>query len=97
MRVDLVVCEQNIYENIYHLVLVRCDFFALSQTVSLLGYLKAERGAGGPHLVVVPLSVMSSWCTELRKSRPGLNTLVAWGAGLGGNVRARVCPRACGR
>jgi SNF2-related domain len=32
------------------------------QTVAFLSYLKNERGVRGPSLVVVPLSVLSSWC-----------------------------------
>ena len=40
------------------------------QTISLLGYLHTQRNEKGPHLVVVPLSVLSSWCTELRKWCP---------------------------
>jgi SWI/SNF-related matrix-associated actin-dependent regulator of chromatin subfamily A member 5 len=31
------------------------------QTISFLAALKWERHVSGPHLVVVPLSVMSSW------------------------------------
>lgn len=32
------------------------------QTISFLSYLKGERDVAGPSLVVVPLSVVSSWC-----------------------------------
>ncbi len=34
------------------------------QTISFLSYLKRERGIAGPSLVVVPLSVVSSWCVQ---------------------------------
>ena len=40
------------------------------QTISLLGYLAEFRDTRGPHLIIVPLSVLSSWCTELRKWCP---------------------------
>ena len=40
------------------------------QTISLLSYLKFERGVEGPHLVVVPLSVLSSWMGEFARWSP---------------------------
>jgi SNF2 family DNA or RNA helicase len=33
------------------------------------------KGDGGPHLVVVPLSVLTSWVLELRKFAPGLRVV----------------------
>lgn len=45
------------------------------QTVAFLSYLKNERGLAGPSLVVVPLSVMSSWCAELARWAPGLRVV----------------------
>ena len=44
------------------------------QTISFLAALK-ERNTGGPHLVVVPLSVMSSWLGEFRKWCPSLRVV----------------------
>jgi len=44
------------------------------QTISFLAALK-ERNIGGPHLVVVPLSVMSSWLGEFRKWCPTLRVV----------------------
>jgi SWI/SNF-related matrix-associated actin-dependent regulator of chromatin subfamily A member 5 len=44
------------------------------QTISFLAALK-ERNIGGPHLVVVPLSVMSSWLGEFRKWCPSLRVV----------------------
>eukprot|EP00878_Enallax_costatus_P024699 GHUV01026379.1.p1 GENE.GHUV01026379.1~~GHUV01026379.1.p1 ORF type:complete len:570 (+),score=274.12 GHUV01026379.1:491-2200(+) len=35
------------------------------QTIAFLAHLKFRLGVSGPHLVVVPLSVMSSWMNEL--------------------------------
>jgi hypothetical protein len=37
------------------------------QAITFLAHLKWVMGVPGPHLVVVPLSVMSSWMTELQK------------------------------
>lgn len=37
------------------------------QTIAFIAHLKYEMGVPGPHLVVVPLSVMSSWMAELAK------------------------------
>ena len=37
------------------------------QTISFLAWLKFERGVPGPHLVVAPLSVLSSWMSEFRR------------------------------
>lgn len=47
------------------------------QTITFFAYLKAVRGEGGPHLVVVPLSVMFNWVTELKKFCPSLKVLRA--------------------
>ena len=40
------------------------------QTVAFLSYLKNERGVRGPSLVVVPLSVLSSWCAVKPQGSP---------------------------
>jgi hypothetical protein len=40
------------------------------QTISFLSYLKYCRGVGGPHLIVVPLSVLTSWVMEFRRWCP---------------------------
>ena len=42
------------------------------QTITFLGYLKEIRGEGGPHLIVCPLSVMSSWEHELNRWMPSM-------------------------
>lgn len=37
------------------------------QSITFLAHLKWVMNVPGPHLVVVPLSVMSSWMTELAR------------------------------
>lgn len=37
------------------------------QTIALLAHLACERGDWGPHLVVVPTSVMLNWEMEFKK------------------------------
>ena len=43
------------------------------QTISLIAYLKESKGFVGPSLVVCPLSVLYSWCAEIKKHAPTLN------------------------
>ena len=45
------------------------------QVISFLSYLKYERGISGPHLVVVPLSVMSAWMAEFKRWSPGFKVV----------------------
>lgn len=45
------------------------------QTISLLCHLKENEGISGPSLVVCPLSVLYSWCSELKKWAPSLKIL----------------------
>ena len=40
------------------------------QTLSLLAYLKNVRGIDGPHLIVCPLSVLSTWVNEIKRFTP---------------------------
>lgn len=40
------------------------------QTLSLIAYLAENHGAKGPHLLVCPLSVLSSWMTEIKRWLP---------------------------
>eukprot|EP00466_Bigelowiella_natans_P005996 jgi/Bigna1/45102/e_gw1.111.20.1 len=44
------------------------------QTISFLAALK-ERGISGPHLVVVPLSVLSAWLNEFRRWCPSMRVV----------------------
>ena len=45
------------------------------QSISLLGYLKFERGISGPHIVVVPKAVMTNWLREFAKWCPDLKVI----------------------
>ena len=45
------------------------------QTISFLSYLTFERGVAGPSLVVVPLSVVSSWMLEFSRWAPQLRVV----------------------
>jgi hypothetical protein len=45
------------------------------QTIAFLAHLKFELGVPGPHLVVAPLSVLSSWMTEIKRFCPELRAV----------------------
>lgn len=49
------------------------------QTISLLAHLATERGIWGPHLIVVPTSVMLNWEMEFKKFLPGFKILTYYG------------------
>ena len=50
------------------------------QTISLLSYLASYKGIWGPHLVIVPTSVIINWETELKRFSPALKVLCYYGS-----------------
>ena len=48
---------------------------AALQTIAFLAHLKYVVGVPGPHLVICPLSVLSSWMTELKRFCPSLRAI----------------------
>ncbi|KAK9448209.1 SNF2 family N-terminal domain-containing protein [Limtongia smithiae] len=49
------------------------------QTISLLSYLACEKQVWGPHLIVVPTSVMLNWEMEFKRFAPGFRILTYYG------------------
>ena len=49
------------------------------QTISLLAHLAVEHEVWGPHLIVVPASVMLNWEVEFKKFLPGFKILTYYG------------------
>ncbi|KAL9645087.1 hypothetical protein ABK040_004578 [Willaertia magna] len=45
------------------------------QTIAFLGYLKYIRGIRGPHMVIVPKSVIPNWIDQVSKWCPNLNII----------------------
>ena len=50
------------------------------QTIALLAYLAVEKGVWGPHLIVVPTSVMLNWELEFKRWCPGFKILTYYGS-----------------
>lgn len=50
------------------------------QTIALFASLACERGIWGPHLIVVPTSIVINWEMELKKWCPGLKVLTYFGS-----------------
>jgi helicase SWR1 len=45
------------------------------QTIALLAHLACDRGIWGPHLIIVPTSVLLNWEMEFKKFLPGFKVL----------------------
>ncbi|KAM8779242.1 helicase SRCAP [Rhynchonycteris naso] len=50
------------------------------QTISLLAHLACDKGNWGPHLIIVPTSVMLNWEMELKRWCPSFKILTYYGA-----------------
>lgn len=50
------------------------------QTISMLSYLACEHHIWGPHLIIVPTSVMLNWEIEFKKFAPGFKVLTYYGS-----------------
>ncbi|CAL6308932.1 unnamed protein product [Bathycoccus prasinos] len=50
------------------------------QTISLLAYLACNRGSWGPHLIIVPTSVILNWEVEFKKWCPAFKILTYFGS-----------------
>lgn len=49
------------------------------QTIALLAHLACDKGVWGPHLIVVPTSVMLNWELELKRWCPAFKVLTYFG------------------
>lgn len=50
------------------------------QTIALIAYLACEHHIWGPHLIIVPTSVMLNWEMEFKKFAPGFKVLTYYGS-----------------
>jgi SNF2 family DNA or RNA helicase len=49
-------------------------------TISFLAYLASEKHQWGPHLIIVPASVLINWEIELKRWAPGFKIIVYYGS-----------------
>jgi SNF2 family DNA or RNA helicase len=45
------------------------------QTITFLAWLKESRALPGPHLVIVPLNVLDTWCQEVHRWCPSFRVI----------------------
>ena len=50
------------------------------QTIALLAHLACEKGNWGPHLIIVPTSVLLNWEFELKKWCPAFKLITYFGS-----------------
>ena len=55
-------------------LLIACNRKTI-QTIALLAHLACDRGIWGPHLIIVPTSVLLNWEMEFKKFLPGFKVL----------------------
>ncbi|CAM4805983.1 unnamed protein product [Rotaria magnacalcarata] len=69
------------YENKFNCILAdETGLGKTIQTIALLAHLACAKGVWGPHLIVVPTSLMLSWELELKQWCPGLKILNYYGS-----------------
>ncbi len=62
-------------------ILLSCARLDKYDLIPLLTFIKAcERGIWGPHLVVVPTSVLVNWETEFKKFAPAFKIMTYFGS-----------------
>ena len=61
------------------------------QTIALLAHLACEKAMWGPHLIVVPTSVMLNWEYELKKWCPAFKILTYFGSFKERKLKRVVC------
>jgi SNF2 family DNA or RNA helicase len=64
------------------------------QTIALLAHLACEKNIWGPHLIVVPTSVILNWEMELKKWCPAFKILTYFGAFKERCEKRKVCRHA---
>ena len=71
-------CLISINFGSYNFCVVIADEMGLGktlQTISLLAYLRESRGIRGPHIVIVPKSVVGNWMKEFKKWCPQIKAI----------------------
>lgn len=74
---------KNLIDNIFFSTIgILADEMGLGktiQTIALLAHLACEKKIWGPHLIVVPTSVMLNWEMEFKKWCPAFKILTYYG------------------